>query len=69
MVVKLGDRFYHGVDAISIMALLGSDQTLFNRLNRAIFRRPRLARHIYPVLVVGRRLLLRLLGRDLIGPR
>jgi predicted DCC family thiol-disulfide oxidoreductase YuxK len=69
MVVKLGDRFYHGADAMGVMALLGSDRTLFNRMNRAVFRRPRLARHLYPVLVRGRRLLLRLLGRDLIGAR
>jgi predicted DCC family thiol-disulfide oxidoreductase YuxK len=67
MVVKLGGRFYHGVDAMSVMALLGSDLTLFNRLNRAIFRRPRLARRLYPCLVRGRKLLLRVLGRNLIG--
>src|SRR5215831_8252379 len=29
MVVKLGDRFYHGADAMAVMALLGSDRTLF----------------------------------------
>ncbi|HEV8442491.1 MAG TPA: DCC1-like thiol-disulfide oxidoreductase family protein [Steroidobacteraceae bacterium] len=69
MVVILGDRFYHGVDAMGVMALLGSDRTLFNRLNRAIFRRPRLARQLYPALVRGRRLLLCLLRRELIGSR
>jgi len=69
MVVMLGDRFYHGADAMTVMALLGSDRTLFNRLNRAIFRHPRLARWIYPSLVRGRRMLLRALGRDLIGSR
>ncbi len=68
MVVKLGDRFFHGAEALSILALLGSDRTLFNRLNRAIFRHPRLARRLYPALVRGRILLLRLSGKTLIGP-
>jgi predicted DCC family thiol-disulfide oxidoreductase YuxK len=67
MVVKLGGHYYHGADAMGVMAVLGSDSTLFNRLNRAVFRHPRLARGLYPTLVRGRRLLLRLLGRDLIG--
>lgn len=69
MVVKLRDQFYHGAEALNVMALLGSDHTLFNRLNRAIFRRAGVARHLYPMLVRGRMLLLRLLGRDLIEPR
>lgn len=67
MVVKFADKFYHGADAMNIMAMLGSDRTLFNRLNRVIFRHPRIARQLYPALAVGRRLLLRALGRDLIG--
>lgn len=67
MVVKLKGRFYHGADAINALAILGSDSTLFNRINRALFRRPQLARLIYPLLVQGRLLLLRILGRSPIG--
>lgn len=67
MVVKLKGRFYHGADAINALAILGSDNTLFNRINRALFRRPQVARLIYPLLVQGRLLLLRILGRSPIG--
>ncbi len=68
MVVKLGGRYFHGADAMNVMAMLGSDRTLFNRLNRAIFRYPRIAHRLYPILAAGRRTLLLLLGRKLIGP-
>jgi hypothetical protein len=67
MVVKLRGRFYHGAEAMSILAILGSGDSWFNRLNRALFRHPRIARLLYPVLVRGRLLTLRLLGRSLIG--
>jgi predicted DCC family thiol-disulfide oxidoreductase YuxK len=66
MAVKLDDRFYHGAEAIQLLAILGSGDTIFNRLNQALFRRPRLARRLYPLLVRGRLLTLRLLGRTLI---
>jgi predicted DCC family thiol-disulfide oxidoreductase YuxK len=67
MAVKLNGRFYHGSAAMSILAILGSNGTLFNRLNRALFRHPHMARFLYPMLVRGRWLALRLLGRRLIG--
>ena len=67
MVVKSQGRLYHGADAMNLLAVLGSEGTLFNRLNRALFSRPRLARFLYPPLVRGRRLALRLLGRRLIN--
>ena len=67
MVVKLQGRFYYGADAMNVLAMLGSSGTVFNRLNRVLFRRPRLARLLYPALVRGRKLTLRLLGRKLIG--
>ena len=66
MAVKLEDRFYHGAAAIQVLALLGSGDGLFNRLNRSLFRHPALARRLYPWLVRGRLLLLRLLGRGLL---
>jgi len=67
MVVKFNGRFYHGSDAMNILALLGSGTTLFNRLNLALFRRPSVARLLYPLLARGRLITLRLLGRPLIG--
>jgi predicted DCC family thiol-disulfide oxidoreductase YuxK len=67
MVVKFEGRLYHGAEAMTVLAILGSDGTIFNRLNRTLFRHPRLARALYPWLVRGRLLVLRILGRRLIG--
>jgi predicted DCC family thiol-disulfide oxidoreductase YuxK len=67
MAVKFNGRFYHGAAAMNILAILGSNGTLFNRLNSALFRHPHLARFLYPMLVRGRWIVLRLLGRRLIG--
>lgn len=63
MAVKAAGQFYHGAEAMQILAILGSGSGLFNGLNRAVFRRPRLARALYPWMVRGRLLTLRLLGR------
>src|SRR4051812_5557736 len=41
MVVKLGERLYHGAEAMNVMAILGSGNTVFNSLNRVLFRNPR----------------------------
>lgn len=67
MAVKFRGRFYHGAAAMNILAILGSGSGVFNRLNRALFRHPRLARFLYPMLVRGRWIILRLLGRRLIA--
>jgi len=64
MAVQAAGRFYHGAEAMQILAILGADSGLFNRINRAIFRHPGLARLLYPWLVRGRLLTLRLLGRE-----
>jgi predicted DCC family thiol-disulfide oxidoreductase YuxK len=67
MVVKCQGRIYHGADAMHILAILGAEDTFFNRVNKFVFRHRRLAKNLYPVLVRGRHLLLRLLGRRLIA--
>jgi predicted DCC family thiol-disulfide oxidoreductase YuxK len=67
MVVKWGGRTYHGPDAMHVLAMLGAEDSAFGRLNRALFARRGLARRVYPALVAGRKLTLRLLGRRLIG--
>ena len=66
MAVKFNGRFYHGAAAMNILAILGSNGGVFNRLNHSLFRHPRLARFLYPMLVRGRWIVLRLLGRRLI---
>lgn len=63
MAVKWQGALYHGADALHVLAMLGSEGSLFNRLNRLVFRRPKLGRLLYPWMVAGRRLTLRLLGR------
>jgi predicted DCC family thiol-disulfide oxidoreductase YuxK len=67
MAVKAAGRFYHGAEALQFLAILGAGDGAFNRLNRALFRHPRLARTLYPWMVRGRLLTLRLLGRSLLG--
>lgn len=67
MAVKAAGRFYHGAEAMNFLAILGSGDGLFNRLNRLLFRRPALARALYPWMVRCRLLTLRLLGRQTLG--
>ena len=67
MAVKFGGQIYHGAAAMEMLAVLGAEGSLFNRLNRTLFRHPWLARRLYPLLVCGRLLTLKLLGRSLIG--
>lgn len=67
MLVKAGGRLFYGPDAMHILAVLGARSTTFNRINRAVFRHARAARLLYPALVAGRKLLLRILGRRLIA--
>ena len=66
MAVKWAGQFYHGADCLHVLALLGAESSLFNRLNRWIFSRRGLSRFLYPPLVCGRKLTLRLLGRPAI---
>jgi predicted DCC family thiol-disulfide oxidoreductase YuxK len=66
MVVRSRDQYYHGSEAMYLLATLAGETTLFNRVNRLLFSRPRLARAVYPTLVRGRKVLLRILGRKLI---
>lgn len=67
MAVKAAGRFYHGAEALQFLAILGAGDGLFNRLNRALFQHPRLSRVLYPWMVRGRLLTLRLLGRTTLG--
>jgi predicted DCC family thiol-disulfide oxidoreductase YuxK len=59
-------RYYYGADGATLMALLSAESGFFARLNRLMFRNPRVAGIVYPILVRGRKLALRLMGRKLI---
>ena len=63
MVLKLNGQMYHGQDCINALALLSDPRGLFNRFNAWVFRSPKRAAILYPVLRAGRNLVLRLLGR------
>ena len=67
MVLKLGDELYYGSDAIHMLAMIGSRSGVLNRLNYHVFRSPRVARRLYPVLRAGRGVLLKLLGKTRIN--
>lgn len=67
MVMKVGERFYHGADALHMMALLGSPVGWFNRVNGWLFRSSPLARLCYPAMRAVRNLLLRVKGVTPLG--
>ncbi|MGH8624155.1 MAG: DCC1-like thiol-disulfide oxidoreductase family protein [Gammaproteobacteria bacterium] len=63
MVLKLGNRFYHGAECINVLASLTTPSGLFNRINATIFRSDSLSKILYPLLRTGRAITLRILGR------
>lgn len=67
MIVLLDKAIYHGSEAVNVLALLSSPVGLFNRINRWVFSKRKVASLLYPVLVAGRNLLLLLLGRKKIN--
>lgn len=67
MVVKIGDELYYGADAIHVLALMGTNQGLFNRVAYCLFRSSFISRLLYPVLRGCRNLLLKLLGKTKIN--
>ena len=66
MVVLWQGRAYHGADSVQLLAMLGAERGMFAGLNRALFVNRRVAGAVYPLLVRGRNLTLRALGRPLI---
>ena len=63
-VLKIGERWYHGADALHMLSLLAKGDSLRLRLNYWLFKSPLRSRFFYPLLASGRTLLLRLLGRS-----
>ena len=58
MIVKYDNKYYHGADAVHILALLSSPINLFNKLNAFIFKSTILSAIFYPVFKFVRLLLL-----------
>lgn len=67
MVVEMDGRFHHGDAAMTMLAAMTTPSGLFNRLIRLAFSRPAAAKVLYPPLVLGRNITLKLLGRKKIG--
>lgn len=67
MLLHLDGQYYYGADCLNRVALLSSGPGAFNRINRALFRSPRVAAAVYPLLRTGRNATLRLLGRTPLG--
>ncbi|MQA66361.1 MAG: DUF4166 domain-containing protein [Alphaproteobacteria bacterium] len=62
MVLKYAGNYYHGRDALHMMALLGSSRGWFNRANALLFHSRFVASICYPVMRAARNTLLRLKG-------
>lgn len=67
MVVEQDGCRYAGAAAVNVLAMLSTPSDVFNRINRLVFGSPLLARLLYPLLRMGRWLLLFLLGKPLIS--
>ena len=67
IILSLDGRLHYGADAMHMIALLSTPVGVFNRVNRWVMASPGRSRLLYPVLVRGRKVLLRMLGRSRLG--
>jgi predicted DCC family thiol-disulfide oxidoreductase YuxK len=67
MVLELNGEYYHGAEALNVLALMGSRSSAFNKLNAFLFRSRTVSRVAYPFLRAGRNAALFLLGRSRIA--
>ncbi len=67
MVMELEGEYFHGTHCVQRIALLTTNSSMFNRINSWVFSKPQLAKVVYPVLVILRNLVLKMLGRTRIN--
>jgi len=67
MVLKMNDQLYYGADAIHALSLISSRSGVFNRLVYWVFKSKRVSHVLYPMLKIGRVVLLKLLRRSKIN--
>jgi len=67
MALKLGDALYYGADAMHALALISSSSGVFNRFNAWVFGSRGLSGLLYPVLRLGRNLLLKSMNKTKIN--
>jgi predicted DCC family thiol-disulfide oxidoreductase YuxK len=63
MVALWQGNTYHGTDSMQLLSMLAAEKGAFAAINRMLFRNRRIAGFVYPLMVRGRNLTLRLLGR------
>lgn len=66
MAIFLNSQLYFGADCINRLALLSSPIGSFNKLNYYAFKIPQVSRILYPILRVGRNVVIHLLGKGFI---
>jgi predicted DCC family thiol-disulfide oxidoreductase YuxK len=59
-------QLYYGSECINRLALLSSSIGVFNNINYFIFKHARISRILYPMLRMGRNIVIYILGRGLI---
>ncbi|MEK0435148.1 MAG: hypothetical protein RL369_1197 [Pseudomonadota bacterium] len=66
MLLQMDNAIYVGADAMHQLALVSTDSGVFNQLQQLVFSNKWLSRLLYPLLRLGRRFVLVLLGIPLI---
>ena len=66
MIVIFDNKLYYGSDAINILSILGKKTSFINFIIINIFRFRLVSKLLYPLLKIGRRILLFILGKKLI---
>lgn len=64
MVLRIGERYFHGDECIHVLAMLSTSTGALNRMNAAIFKNRTASRLIYPILRFIRNLTLKIMGRQ-----
>ena len=67
MLLKTGDQWFYGSDAIHVLALMSTRSGCFNRFNFWLFKSRNISGILYPILRACRNLLLKLLGKSKIN--
>jgi hypothetical protein len=66
MIVVFDKKIYYGPDAVNIMSILGKKDSFINSIIINVFQYRIVSQIFYPLLKLGRRLLLFILGKKLI---
>ena len=68
MAALYGGTIYYGSDVVVLLSSLSNERGWLGRSLAALLRHPARARFFYPYLKIGRRIVLKILGKPLIQP-